>query len=207
MQAQMKRLEAAFQALEKQGWFVWDGFLEDRLARRLRARAEHFWQMGKFRRGRTGATRTTNAVREDWIAWLSASPTHPAEQAFFARLARLRAHAARRWFISLPEIEAHYARYAPASRYGRHLDQIRDRSERVLTVVCYLNPDWCAQDGGALRLYTAQGARDVLPVLGRAVIFLSDQLEHEVLPASRPRFSIACWLRRRSVFPLLAMPD
>ncbi|MDQ2656958.1 MAG: 2OG-Fe(II) oxygenase, partial [Bacteroidota bacterium] len=35
---------------------------------------------------------------------------------------------------------------------------------------------------------------DILPVLGRMVCFRSDQLEHEVLPATRPRLSLTGWL-------------
>ena len=68
----------------------------------------------------------------------------------------------------------------------------------MVSVVYYLNADWQPQDGGALRLYLDDGShRDVLPHAGRMVLFLSDRFEHEVLPATRERMSIACWMRRR----------
>ena len=50
-------------------------------------------------------------------------------------------------------------------------------------------------DGGALRLSLEGGDVDVAPRTG-SVVFLSE-LEHEVLPAMRERWSIAAWLRRR----------
>jgi SM-20-related protein len=61
--------------------------------------------------------------------------------------------------------------------------------------VSYLNADWGADDGGALRLWREDGATDDLRPLGGSVCFLSE-LEHEVLPARRERLSIAGWMRR-----------
>jgi SM-20-related protein len=68
----------------------------------------------------------------------------------------------------------------------------------VLSLVLYLNPGWRAAVGGALRLERPAGAREVLPESGTLVAFLSDRVAHEVLPAARPRWSVAAWFRRRS---------
>jgi SM-20-related protein len=39
--------------------------------------------------------------------------------------------------------------------------------------------------------------RDIYPRAGTLLLFLSAQFEHEVLPATRDRMSIACWMRQR----------
>ncbi|WP_408434238.1 2OG-Fe(II) oxygenase [Paraburkholderia fungorum] len=49
-----------------------------------------------------------------------------------------------------------------------------------------------------MRLYLAdQTYHDVFPRAGTLLLFLSAQFEHEVLPATRDRMSIACWMRQR----------
>jgi SM-20-related protein len=101
--------------------------------------------------------------------------------------------------LGLEEFESHYAVYPPGAGYVRHLDRLRDDDARVLSAVLYLNEDWREADGGALRLYLADGThRDMLPCAGRLVLFLSAEFEHEVLPATRERASIAGWFRQRN---------
>lgn len=61
-----------------------------------------------------------------------------------------------------------------------------------------LPADWRAADGGALRLHLSDGGtRDVVPQGGALAAFRSECLEHEVLPAARPRLSLTGWFRRR----------
>jgi SM-20-related protein len=47
-------------------------------------------------------------------------------------------------------------------------------------------------------MYDDERVRDVLPVAGTLVCFLSDRFEHEVLPATRERLSLTGWFRRRA---------
>ena len=61
----------------------------------------------------------------------------------------------------------------------------------------YLNPGWSAGDGGLLRLHLNARPVDVPPRAGTLVLFRSDTVRHEVLPATRPRFSLTGWFRRR----------
>jgi SM-20-related protein len=100
-------------------------------------------------------------------------------------------------YLGLEDFECHFALYPPGAFYQKHLDRFRDDDRRTVSVVAYLNADWQAEQGGALRLYLAEGERDVLPEGGSLVVFLSAELPHEVLPASRERMSIAGWFRRR----------
>ena len=72
-----------------------------------------------------------------------------------------------------------------------------------MTTVCYLNDDWRAEHGGALRIELPDGSeRDVLPAAGTLVVFMSADFPHEVLAANRERLSIAGWYRRRGSAPL-----
>ncbi|WP_370298268.1 2OG-Fe(II) oxygenase, partial [Pontibacterium sp.] len=85
--------------------------------------------------------------------------------------------------------------------YKRHVDAFRGEANRVLTMVVYLNPDWTADDGGELVLYTSDTDQEgikVVPAMGTVVVFLSEEFPHEVLPAYRDRFSIAGWYRVNS---------
>jgi SM-20-related protein len=84
--------------------------------------------------------------------------------------------------------------YPTGTFYKRHLDQFSREDHRKLSVICYLNHDWKDYEGGQLRAYVQDEVIDVLPLAGRIVCFRSDQIEHEVLPASRPRLSITGWI-------------
>ena len=76
----------------------------------------------------------------------------------------------------------------------QQIDQFKKDDHRKLSVICYLNHDWKDECGGQLRMYLPDGNREVLPVAGRLVCFRSDQIEHEVLPATRDRFSLTGWI-------------
>ena len=43
------------------------------------------------------------------------------------------------------------------------------------------------------------GPIDVAPVLDRLLVFLSEQVEHEVLPTHLPRRAITAWFRARDL--------
>jgi SM-20-related protein len=96
--------------------------------------------------------------------------------------------------LSLKDVEVHMTVYPAGSFYKRHLDQFKQDDHRKLSVICYLNNDWKEEHGGQLRMYLNDRSIDVLPTAGRLVIFRSDQIEHEVLPATRPRLSITGWV-------------
>ena len=109
------------------------------------------------------------------------------------------------YWDTLAEYEAHYACYEPGSFYRRHVDkhgadaEVGASGQRVISTVCYLNePGWPADAGGELVLYAeGLGPLKVTPEAGTLVVFRSDTLAHEVLPAQRQRLSIAGWMRTR----------
>lgn len=135
------------------------------------------------------------AIRGDDTRWMDAD-SGAAATAYLSALRSLRVAMNRRLFLGLEEEEAHFACYPAGAFYHRHRDQFQDSDTRVLSMVSYLNEDWLPEHGGALRLYLPQGTIDVLPHAGTSVVFLSG-IEHEVLPATRERSSVAAWLRKR----------
>lgn len=135
------------------------------------------------------------AIRGDDTQWLD-DDSGPAAASFVSDLRALRVSLNRQLFLGLEEEEAHFACYPVGARYHRHRDQFHDSDARVLSLVSYLNQNWLPEHGGELRLYLPQGTIDLLPQAGTSVVFLSG-IEHEVLPATRERLSIAAWLRTR----------
>ena len=103
------------------------------------------------------------------------------------------------------------ALYEAGGRYVRHLDVRRGDGGagagaggpvRRLTAIVYLNEGWEAEWGGQLRLYEPCGTAgesersvDVLPVYGRLLLFASEEVEHEVLPATKRRLALTTWFK------------
>lgn len=139
-------------------------------------------------------------IRTDATLWLDDPRCAAPARTFLARMDEVRIALNRTLYLGLAECEAHYAAYPPGGGYARHRDRFRDSDARVVSWVSYLNDDdWREDDGGALRLHLHDGAVDVSPA-GGSICFMSE-LEHEVLPSTRERLSIACWMRRHGRNP------
>jgi SM-20-related protein len=156
-------------------------------------------------RGEFGAARVGNpanlerreSIRGDFTCWIEA-PLFPAEQMLLDDLERLRQELNLECLLGLLELELHYAVYPPGAGYSRHLDQPQGRTQRKLSMVLYLNEDWQPGAGGALRMFDgAASHRDIDPIGGRLVCFMTAEREHEVLLAQRERLSISGWFRAR----------
>lgn len=200
----MSRAAAIAVDLTERGWSCCESFVESECVAALRAEAQDIWMRGEYRAaavGRGARRALRPAVRGDEIRWLTA-PFSPALERLAEELERLRLGLNRELALGLFDLELHFARYAPGSTYARHLDQLSGSDARVLSWILYLNEDWRAEEGGALRLYTPADASapflEFAPRAGRLMSFLSGRFEHEVLPATRERFSITGWFRGRS---------
>ena len=196
--AGFKRLDAIADALRDDGVAIFA--LPGMPWGALRAEAIALRDAGALRPAGTGrgAGRREGALRGDATAWIDAESCGPATAQWLAAMDTLRIALNRRLLLGLEELEAHFACYPPGAGYARHRDRFADDDARVLSLVTYLNPGWPVAAGGALRLHLPGGARDVAPVEGTAALFLSADIEHEVLPATRERWSLAGWFRRRA---------
>jgi SM-20-related protein len=190
--------DAAAIALRTAGWCVLDGLLTDGECQALTAECGLLHELDAMLPALVGRDRSASALRGDHTRWLDPALPTAAQRPFDAGIHALRAHLNRALLLGLVDSEAHFAVYPAGAGYARHLDRLRGSDARVLSAVFYLNEAWLDSDGGALRLYLADGThRDIFPQAGRLLLFLSAEFEHEVLAARRPRMSIACWLRQR----------
>jgi SM-20-related protein len=188
----------AADALAGAGWCVLADFLPAVATQALADECRALQQAQRLRPARVGHERAARALRGDQTHWFEPATLSPPQHVFAQRIEALRVALNRRLLLGLVDSEAHYAMYPPGAGYARHLDCLRGSDARVLSTVFYLNPDWHHGDGGALRLHLADGShQDIYPHAGSLAMFLSAQFEHEVLPATRTRLSIACWLRQR----------
>ncbi|EDM49018.1 2OG-Fe(II) oxygenase [Marinobacter algicola] len=137
------------------------------------------------------------SVRRDKIAWLQG--VTPVQAALFEFFESVRVGLNERLFLGLKRFEAHYATYHNGDFYRRHVDSFQGRASRVVSLVLYLNEDWQEADGGALQVFNRENENEVcgvvLPLAGRMALFMSEEIPHEVLPAHRTRYSVACWFR------------
>lgn len=191
--------------LAEQGWSLQPAFIPASLTRALAAECHRRAVQGALAPagvGRGAAVAVNEGIRGDHIDWLEPGQSAACDQ-YLAHLEQLRQALNQALFLGLDDVESHFALYPPGAFYRRHLDRFRDDDRRAVSVVLYLNPDWQAQQGGALRLYLANDAgQDILPVAGSLVVFLSAEIPHEVLPATRERLSLTGWFRRRADNPL-----
>lgn len=146
--------------------------------------------------GRQRAHTVDSRVRTDEICWINGSTD--TGQRWLDWAGGLREYINSQLFLGLFSFESHFAHYGPGDYYKRHLDAFQGESNRLLSLVVYLNPDWRTIDKGELVLYRDEhdmtGIK-VSPTLGTVVAFLSEKFPHEVLPAKRDRYSIAGWYR------------
>lgn len=193
----------AIEALVERREVVLPGILPPACWQALRAEAEalHDWAgFQEARIGRGSHTHQDRAVRGDALCWLEADM--PAGAAYLRWMDSLREVLNRELFLGLCEFEAHYAHYPAGAFYRRHVDRHRDSNARVVSAVFYLNPDWPAEAGGEFVMYARDGVQERYrqrPEGGTLVLFMSDDMPHEVLPATQPRWSIAGWFRTRSL--------
>jgi SM-20-related protein len=186
--------------LRGDGISVRDQFLAPMQIRSLVECAQLRRARGEFDAARIGGNRSLQRreeIRGDSTCWIAA-PLLPAELVLLEELERLRLALNREVLLGLFELELHYAFYPPGAAYARHVDQPRGRAQRQVSLVLYLNEGWTPAAGGELRIFgTADGHRDIEPIAGRLVSFLTPGREHAVLPTQSDRLSISGWFRAR----------
>ena len=184
--------------LGERGYLIRDTFLGEPLARRVHADAQTLVVKGALVPAGVGREQRTHApqIRTDSTYWPEADDTceslREAWQAFAALQQQLNAQA----WLGLKRFELQLAHYGPGGRYQRHRDAFLGDDNRRVTAIVYLNPDWSSADGGHLRIYRDEPF-DLEPRLDRLVIFLSERIEHEVLPNTAGRFALTAWYRSR----------
>lgn len=97
-------------------------------------------------------------------------------------------------YLGIADFESHLAYYPVGTFYEKHVDQFKARSNRLISIIIYLNEGWKSGDGGELKLFFDNEEKLVEPIAKRIVLFKSDVLPHEVLKTNVGRYSLTGWL-------------
>lgn len=196
-------LDRCADQLSASGWLTLDlrPLLGDELLAALCAEVQAL-ERGELAReaavGRGTGRSENREVRRDRIAWLQG--VTEAQKHLFDVFELIRDGLNQRLYLGLRRFEAHYAIYRPGDFYRRHIDSFQGRASRAVSLVLYLNHEWQAMDGGELQVYCRDSPEQVCakvrPSGGHLAVFLSEEIAHEVLPARRTRYSVACWFRQ-----------
>jgi SM-20-related protein len=186
------------------GWSQQNIFLPEDLTLELAAECRKRATEGELAPasvGRGPFQEIREGIRGDHIQWIKPGQVESCDS-YLGLMDSLRGAMNRGLFLGLEDFESHFALYPPGAFYLRHVDRFRDDDRRTVSVVVYLNQGWLPEHGGQLRMYLDQGIEhDVVPTGGCLVVFLSGEVPHEVLPATRDRLSLTGWFRRRGNEP------
>jgi SM-20-related protein len=186
------------------GWSQQNIFLPEDLTLELAAECRKRATEGELAPasvGRGPFQEIREGIRGDHIQWIEPGQVESCDS-YLGLMDSLRGAMNRGLFLGLEDFESHFALYPPGAFYLRHVDRFRDDDRRTVSVVVYLNQGWLPEHGGQLRMYLDQGIEhDVVPTGGCLVVFLSGEVPHEVLPATRDRLSLTGWFRRRGNEP------
>lgn len=196
-------LEHIANSLATRRWYAGESIFTSELSIRLAQRARALaagQRLHAAQVGRSGGAQQNTQLRSDDTHWLADEPEDANEFEAVAAVRALRIHLNETLFLGAQDAELHFARYAPGAFYRTHRDRFRDDDARLLSLVFYLNDDWPDHAGGELVLHAEDDSGSVVtrvpPRAGTMVCFLSDQFPHQVLPATRERYSLTGWLRR-----------
>lgn len=191
-------------AMVEQGWAESPQFYDLADCRELRDECLVDAELSPMRQAAVGKGQGRGIheeIRNDAIHWLSRDSRAPQQSRYVQKMERLRMQLNEHCFLGLFDFQSHFALYPEGGFYKAHRDQHAHATNRVVTVILYLNQTWQPGDGGELRIWTTPGAAKgpsvlIEPRMGTMVCFLSDDYWHEVLISQKPRMSITGWFLR-----------
>jgi len=134
-------------------------------------------------------------MRSDKIYWLDKKHDNAFENEFLQQAEDFIERLNSTCYAGINAYEFHYAVYEAGSFYKRHKDQFKNNDNRKFSLITYLNDNWLDADGGQLQVYRDELMQQIQPHAKTAVLFKSDETEHEVIKANRSRMSITGWLK------------
>lgn len=145
-------------------------------------------------------------IRGDQIFWLTKESLTSSQKVIWDFLETFKAHINQELYLGLKDFETHVTVYPENTFYKKHIDQFQKNEitltekTRKISFILYLNEDWNESDGGELKLFDPkeqdQVIETILPKLGKAVFFLSEEFPHEVLETKKQRISMTGWFYR-----------
>jgi SM-20-related protein len=132
-------------------------------------------------------------IRSDYNFWLEEERDIPLKE-LFELVRECRQKLNEYCFLSLSGQEFQLSFYPNGGHYDKHVDQFKERKNRLISMVIYLNETWEKGLGGELKIYKEDGETELIePLAGRCVLFKSGVVEHEVLTTRTDRLSISGW--------------
>ena len=176
---------------------ICERFMSGELAGRLRENLLQLDQTDRMKPAGIGnQTRDpTQTTRGDKVSWIDPLSNEVSERAFLDQIENFIGYLNDSCYTGINAYEFHYALYETGSSYKRHVDQFSNNSDRKFSMIHYLNDAWLPEDGGELWIHHPGKLEKIQPNIRKAVFFQSDECEHEVREASRPRMSITGWLK------------
>ena len=184
--------------LGQNGLCVCPHFLSQTSLSETRHDLDEIQSRGNFKRagiGKNNDQNVLNQTRHDETYWLERHLCNTTQSLLWDKLDLLKQAFNRTLFLGLGDFEGHYATYPEGGFYKRHLDCAQQKSDRMVTVVIYLNHNWQESDGGKLRIYSESSFIDINPIGGTMVCFMSQESEHEVLESHATRYSFTGWFK------------
>ncbi|MEZ4815472.1 MAG: 2OG-Fe(II) oxygenase [Bdellovibrionota bacterium] len=187
------------QDLIERGYSIQENFLSTAEVQLLSDEINTLFESGAFQSASIGnKTKTVHdhSIRSDKTYWLNSQLLTSAQQILFTALEKIRLECNEQMLLGLFDFEGHYSIFSKDSLYQKHFDSFKDSDLRVLSVVMYFNQDWKDGDGGELLLHSQIDLK-VKPLAGTLVLFLSHDIEHEVLTSCITRRSFSGWFKKR----------
>lgn len=186
-----------FDRLSDDNYVIIDDFLPPHLYQQIRAFFLEHLQIKDFSKagiGSAGNRIVQSSIRGDYVYWLDRARDGLLSP-FFTLTDELIGQLNRFCYLSLSGSEFHLAHYPAGTYYHRHLDQFKERNNRMISVIIYLNEHWKEEDAGQLKIFNEE-KEDLLvePLANRCVMFRSNLIEHEVLLTHASRYSLTGWL-------------
>jgi SM-20-related protein len=189
--------------LRENGYCIFPDFFPETITQALSSQLLKVWKNGEFIPARVGAGEFKTfkpELRSDLILWLDNQSLTDAENDFYRIMNALRLILNQHLFLGLQEFTSHLAVYPPGAFYKRHIDQLKGMENRIVSCVTYLNHQWSQTDGGRLNLFipgaSGETIVEVEPRAGTFVVFMSNEIEHEVEPSQFNRLSLTGWMVR-----------
>ncbi len=143
--------------------------------------------------GRMGSRRQDETIRQDLIAWVD-HDTADLFEPVTALFEGVRKAANEHCWMGVKRFDTQIALYpGDGAQYDRHRDAFHGQSSRVLTAIYYPNVDWEPAHGGQLRVFFNDLVEEIDPIGDRLVVFLSEVLDHQVLPVFSARAALTAW--------------
>lgn len=175
---------------------VIDNFIEEGVYQTARSFLMEKLEDDTFAKAKIGPgseEQVVSEIRGDYIYWLDRN-RDTTLLPFFGLIDETIQVLNRYCYLSLSGFEFHLAHYPAGSFYKRHLDQFKSRSNRMISMIIYLNEGWKPGNGGELKIFQDKGDLIVEPLARRCVLFKSDTVPHEVLKTQVSRYSLTGWL-------------